>query len=140
MSQEKVNAYKESKANRKAEIEKAKRKNKRGKAIGTLFTVVIPVVIAGLLVWTGITIFNNYKAAQPDYTKNEKVIYQYVTESADISDLVSGDGTVIINDDGQDTTGEAQTESGAESEADTSEASSEQESSESSAAAADTTE
>ncbi|MBQ9387162.1 MAG: hypothetical protein IJU01_00695 [Lachnospiraceae bacterium] len=139
MSQEKVNAYKEKKATRKADIEKAKKKKKAGKITGRLIAIVIGAALVFALVLTAINIIKGIKAAQPDYTKNEKVIYEYVTSSADISDLVSGDGEVIINDSGETPDAEAsqeESESAVESEsADESESASESaaESSESSA-------
>ena len=59
MSQEKVNKYKEQKANRKELIAQEKRKKARAKAV----TIAVAVlVLVGALSAVGLTILNEYKA------------------------------------------------------------------------------
>ena len=75
MSQEKVNAYKEEKANRKSNLEK-ERKQKKAAALG--LKIAAAAVGVGLLVALGITAVNSYKsykASLPNYDRTEAVIY-----------------------------------------------------------------
>ncbi len=75
MSQEKVNAYKEQKANRKANLEKEK-KQKKAAALGLKIAGALAGV--GLLVALGITgvnAYKNYQSSLPNYDRDEAVIY-----------------------------------------------------------------
>ncbi|MBR3436943.1 MAG: hypothetical protein IKG97_04230 [Lachnospiraceae bacterium] len=74
MSQQKMDAYKEAKKNRKEIIAKEKRQKKAQKILWT----VIPIILAAaVLVAVAITIVNVIKASQPDnsaYTQTELII------------------------------------------------------------------
>jgi len=59
MSQEKVNKYKEQKANRKELMAQEKRKKARNKLIAIVVTVIVAVGAVGAI---GLTIRNEYKA------------------------------------------------------------------------------
>ncbi len=67
MSQEKVNRYKEEKANRKQNVAKEKRKKAISKVVGVLAAVVI-------IGWVGYSAVDSYQSSQPreqvevDYT------------------------------------------------------------------------
>lgn len=67
MSQEKVNRYKEEKANRKQNVAKEKRKKAISKVVGVLAAVVI-------IGWVGYSTVDSYQSSQPreqvevDYT------------------------------------------------------------------------
>lgn len=75
MSQEKVNKYKEQKANRKELLAKEKRNKKLGKAAWILVFVLI---IAGIGTAIGIEIHgwykNTYLPGQPNYSSEELII------------------------------------------------------------------
>jgi len=74
MSQQKVDAYKAKKANRKEEIEKANRKRKAQKFTGRLIAAVCGL---GLVVALGVTGWNQYQAYQaskPHYERTEMVV------------------------------------------------------------------
>lgn len=74
MSVEKVNKYKEEKANRKEILEQQKKKAKQGKAILIAVVVAVVVLVAGAI---GITVRNEYKAylnAQPDYSASQMLV------------------------------------------------------------------
>ena len=65
MSQQKMDAYKEAKKNRKETIAKEKRQKKVQKILWTI----IPIVLAAaILVAIVITVINIVKASQPDYS------------------------------------------------------------------------
>ncbi|MBQ7248096.1 MAG: hypothetical protein IJS22_08410 [Lachnospiraceae bacterium] len=102
MSQEKVNAYKESKANRKAEIESARRKKVRNKVIARVVAGVLVVGLAVALVITAVNIVKANQAAKPNYDAEALVIDQYVQPTTDITDLIGtdDDSEVVVNDDG----------------------------------------
>ena len=89
MSQEKVNVYKESKANRKAEVEKARNRHKRRSIAATVVPIAVGVLLAIALVFTGITIVNDYISSQPDYENTKYMLEQYVT-TVDNSTLPAG--------------------------------------------------
>ena len=74
MSQEKVNKYKEEKANRKEAIAKQKRQQARNKAIAIVVAVVLAVSAVGAI---GLTIRNEYKAyinSLPSYSSTSFVV------------------------------------------------------------------
>jgi len=74
MSQQKVDAYKARKANRKEEIEKANRKRKLNKLTGRLIAAVCGL---GLVVALGVTGWNQYQAYQaskPHYERTEMIV------------------------------------------------------------------
>ena len=74
MSQEKVDRYKEYKKNRKEELEKEKRQQKRNSMLGR---VVACVLILGILVALGITVYNGIRAraeSAPQYDRENLVV------------------------------------------------------------------
>lgn len=74
MSQEKVNKYKEEKANRKEAIAKQKRQQARNKAIAIVVAAVLAVGAVGAI---GLTIRNEYKAyinSLPSYSSTSYVV------------------------------------------------------------------
>ncbi len=74
MSQEKVNKYKEEKANRKETIAKQKRQKARNKAIAIAVVAVLAVGAVGAI---GLTIRNEYKAyidSLPSYSSTSYVV------------------------------------------------------------------
>ena len=97
MSQEKVNAYKEAKANRKANLEK-ERKQKKAVALGLKIAgIVAGAALVVALAVTGVNAYKNYQASRPNYDREEAVIY-------DMAGVLSEET-------------EAETESGADAEA-----------------------
>ncbi len=74
MSVEKVNKYKEEKANRKEILEQQKKKAKQAKIMWTAVAVLAVALIAGAI---GLTARNEYKAylnAQPNYDASSQII------------------------------------------------------------------
>ena len=74
MSQEKVNKYKEEKANRKEMIARQKRQKARNKAIAIAVAAVLAVGAVGAI---GLTIRNEYKAyinSLPSYSSTSYVV------------------------------------------------------------------
>lgn len=75
MSQEKVNKYKERKANRKEILQKEKRNRKLEKAA---WIIVFALIIAGIAAAIGIEIHNwyenTYLPSRPDYTTESLII------------------------------------------------------------------
>lgn len=74
MSQEKVNKYKEEKANRKELIAKQKRQQARNKMIAIAVAVVLAVGAVGAI---GLTIRNEYKAyidSLPSYSSTSFIV------------------------------------------------------------------
>ena len=74
MSVEKVNKYKEEKANRKEILEQQKKKAKQAKATFIAVAVVVAVLVIGAI---GITIRNEYNAylnAQPNYDTTQMLV------------------------------------------------------------------
>lgn len=74
MSQEKVNKYKEEKANRKEAIAKQKRQQARNKVIAIVVAAVLAVGAVGAI---GLTIRNEYKAyinSLPSYRSTSFVV------------------------------------------------------------------
>ncbi len=74
MSVEKVNKYKEEKANRKEILEQQKKKAKQTKTAMIAGAAVVVVLIAGAI---GITVRNEYNAylnAQPDYSTTQMLV------------------------------------------------------------------
>ena len=74
MSQEKVNKYKEEKANRKEAIAKQKRQQARNKVIAIVVAAVLAVGAVGAI---GLTIRNEYKAyinSLPSYSSTSFVV------------------------------------------------------------------
>ncbi len=88
MSQEKVDRYKEQKANRKEIIEKEKRRKKLGR-VGMWAALV--VVVAGLAASIGISARNShqrYLDSLPDYNRTSVVISDYTGVTATEADTV----------------------------------------------------
>lgn len=77
MSKEKVNEYKDRKANRKAEIAKAKREKQRNKIIGIAVLVIVIGGLAGALGLTGWNQYVNYRDSRPSYERTEMVVSDY---------------------------------------------------------------
>jgi len=92
MSQEKVDAYKEKKANRKQEVEKTRKARVRNKVIIRVVEIVAGAALLTALVITGINMVKAYKAKQPVYDPEEYVLADYVG----VTDEASED--VIIED------------------------------------------
>ena len=77
MSQEKVDAYLAKKANRKAEVEKERKKKARNRLIAKLVSWGIAVVLVAALAVTGVNAFKSYKASLPDYAAEGMVVPDY---------------------------------------------------------------
>lgn len=74
MSVEKVNKYKEEKANRKQILEDQKKKAKQVKTMVAAIVVVVAILIVGAI---GITIRNEYQAylnGQPNYDTTQMLV------------------------------------------------------------------
>ena len=69
MSIEKVDAYKNEKANRKQTLAKEKSKKKRDKIIGT--------TLAGAIILTFVNEFKSYQESRPNYNRTEMVVPDY---------------------------------------------------------------
>lgn len=114
MSQEKVNKYKEQKANRKELLAKEKRNKKLGKAA---WIIVFVLIIAGIGTAIGIEINNWYKntylPSQPNYNAESLVI-------SDVAGILESETESASEDESK--TDEAEAETGAENEENTSEA------------------
>ena len=70
MSIEKVDAYKNEKANRKQTLAKEKSKKKRDKIIGTTLAVAFVAIIAGAIILTFVNEFKSYQESRPNYNRN----------------------------------------------------------------------
>lgn len=77
MSIEKVDAYKNEKANRKQTLAKEKSKKKRDKIIGTTLAVVFVAIIAGAIILTFVNEFKSYQESRPNYNRTEMVVPDY---------------------------------------------------------------
>ena len=77
MSIEKVDAYKNEKANRKQTLAKEKSKKKRDKIIGTTLAVAFVAIIAGAIILTFVNEFKSYQESRPNYNRTEKVVPDY---------------------------------------------------------------
>lgn len=113
MSVEKVNKYKEEKANRKEILAKQKKAEKRNKTIAAVAAAVVVLAIVGAI---GVTIRNQY------------VVYQNTRPNYDATAMLVTDMTGILSDAAEDESGEepeteagdeAETEAGTEAEAET---------------------
>lgn len=103
MSQEKVDFYKDKKAKRKEEIAKANKK-KFGKKVRDVICILIFVGIAVGVVVSIANMVGTYSDSLPEYKATEFVLNDYAavaTTESDLSDIVSGDGIVSIDDEGQ---------------------------------------
>ena len=69
MSIEKVDAYKNEKANRKQTLAKEKSKKKRDKIIGTTLAVAFVAIIAGAIILTFVNEFKSYQESRPNYNR-----------------------------------------------------------------------
>jgi cytoskeletal protein RodZ len=79
MSQQKVDKYKQEKANRRETLKKQKR-NKMLTKIGLgVLAVVVVGGIAGGIGYTGYNQYKSYVASQPDYSSTSKVITDYTS-------------------------------------------------------------
>lgn len=83
MSKEKVDKYKERKANRKQEIAKQKAKQKRDKLIGTVLAVAVAAGLIGALGVTGWNEYKSYQASRPNYNVSEMVLPDYAGVMSD---------------------------------------------------------
>ena len=77
MSIEKVDAYKNEKANRKQTLAKEKSKKKRDKIIGTTLAVAFVSIIAGAIILTFVNEFKSYQESRPNYNRTEMVVPDY---------------------------------------------------------------
>ena len=77
MSIEKVDAYKNEKANRKQTLAKEKSKKKRDKIIGTPLAVAFVAIIAGAIILTFVNEFKSYQESRPNYNRTEMVVPDY---------------------------------------------------------------
>ena len=77
MSIEKVDAYKNEKANRKQTLAKEKLKKKRDKIIGTTLAVAFVAIIAGAIILTFVNEFKSYQESRPNYNRTEMVVPDY---------------------------------------------------------------
>ena len=77
MSIEKVDAYKNEKANRKQTLAKEKSKKKRDKIIGTILAVAFVAIIAGAIILTFVNEFKSYQESRPNYNRTEMVVPDY---------------------------------------------------------------
>ena len=77
MSIEKVDAYKNEKANRKQTLAKEKSKKKRDKIIGTTLAVAFVAIIAGAIILTFVNEFKSYQESRPNYNRTEMVVPDY---------------------------------------------------------------
>lgn len=77
MSIEKVDAYKNEKANRKRTLAKEKSKKKRDKIIGTTLAVAFVAIIAGAIILTFVNEFKSYQESRPNYNRTEMVVPDY---------------------------------------------------------------
>jgi len=74
MSQEKVDAYKKEKVNRSANVEKAKKAQKRNKLIAKAVGCLCALAIIVALGFTASNQVKAYKGAQPDYNVDSMVV------------------------------------------------------------------
>ena len=104
MSKEKVEAYRESKTNRKEKYASEQKKKKRNKFIAKLITGIVVVGLAAALVITGINIVKNYIDGRPKYEAEEFVLDDFMNvkpaNQVSAEDLVSG-GNVTIGENGE---------------------------------------
>lgn len=77
MSIEKVDAYKNEKANRKQTLAKEKSKKKRDNIIGTTLAVAFVAIIAGAIILTFVNEFKSYQESRPNYNRTEMVVPDY---------------------------------------------------------------
>ena len=77
MSIEKVDAYKNEKANRKQTLAKEKSKKKRDKIIGTTLAVAFVAIIAGAIILAFVNEFKSYQESRPNYNRTEMVVPDY---------------------------------------------------------------
>ena len=77
MSIEKVDAYKNEKANRKQTLAKEKSKKKRDKIIGTTLAVAFVAISAGAIILTFVNEFKSYQESRPNYNRTEMVVPDY---------------------------------------------------------------
>lgn len=113
MSQEKVERYKEQKANRKEILEKERKNKKRTKTIVILSLVLIIGAVGTAI---GFTIYNEYQsylAALPDYSRTVMVLDDWSGMLDEETEDVEDDGTEETSGDVDSTKGDAEeTESG----------------------------
>ena len=105
MSKEKVDAYKESKANRKEKYASEQKKRKRNKAIAWIITIVAVGALAAALIVTGVNIVKDYINGKPVYDAKEYVLDDYMnvntSNNINVEDLISGGGNVTIGENGE---------------------------------------
>jgi cytoskeletal protein RodZ len=123
MSVEKVNKYKEEKANRKETLAKEKKARKRNKAIITLVAAIVVLAIVGAI---GLTIRNQYVVylnTRPNYDTTSML----VSDLAGVQGLDTEEAEASVEDETEapaeeESESEAETESVAETEAESTEA------------------
>jgi cytoskeletal protein RodZ len=123
MSVEKVNKYKEEKANRKETLAKEKKAKKRNKAIITLVAAIVVLAIVGAI---GLTVRNQYVVylnTRPNYDTTSML----VSDLAGVQGLDTEEAEASVEDETEapaeeESESEAETESVAETEAESTEA------------------
>ncbi|MDD7388170.1 MAG: hypothetical protein PUG60_00655 [Lachnospiraceae bacterium] len=110
MSVEKVNKYKEDKKNRKANLEKERKKKLLIRIGGWAAGAVIVVALVVMLGLTAKNSYNNYQASKPDYSSDSLVI----SDMTGILDETAADEEVDTEETAEDGTDES-----AESDGDT---------------------
>jgi cytoskeletal protein RodZ len=123
MSVEKVNKYKEEKANRKETLAKEKKARKRNKAIITLVAAIVVLAIVGAI---GLTVRNQYVVylnTRPNYDTTSML----VSDLAGVQGLDTEEAEASVEDETEapaeeESESEAETESVAETEAESTEA------------------
>ncbi len=125
MSVEKVNKYKEEKANRKETLAKEKKARKRNKAIITLVAAIVVLAIVGAI---GLTVRNQYVVylnTRPNYDTTSML----VSDLAGVQGLDTEEAEASVEDETEapaeeesESEAETETESVAETEAESTEA------------------
>lgn len=113
MSVEKVNKYKEDKKNRKAILEKEKKKKRLYRIGGWTAGAVIVIALVAMLGLTAKNSYNDYLASRPDYNSTSLVISDMTGILDETEEDADADGTAESAEnetDGESSTGESEAE------------------------------
>lgn len=77
MSIEKVDAYKNEKANRKQTLAKEKSRRRETRSLEPLLPVAFVAIIAGAIILTFVNEFKSYQESRPNYNRTEMVVPDY---------------------------------------------------------------
>lgn len=113
MSQEKVDAYKNKKADRKANASKSQ-KDKARKNLRTVIFYAVLLCVVGGIIWSVVNMVGSYKDSRPNYDVTDYVLYDYAdatSEETDALESLVNSGAVSVEDSGSVTT---ETEAAAE--------------------------